>query len=626
MQGAKTPLLSDAAVIVDETKDLDKSELEKQLVEAAPKVLNRLSFQDPPESTPWYRPLGWLFVSVVMLIIVLFNLAFLPLLLIAMIVRGIIFSNLKYHREPKDLKIGIIGGGWAGLQACARFKELGVENVTCFERYDHLGGTWHPNLCYHGLTIHGAMWTTSFSMFPYSEADPKTNTSKFMDEMDGRVNAQEVRRYVRRFAKEKGVLPHYKMNSTVMGIDYDTATRKATVKVTDASGKDSEEGGFDMVIYAAQSSYYDIPKVQGQEDFKGKIYHSMQFRTPEFNDVISNNKKVLVVGGGKGGSDMVINFVDADYKNYEWAVRKNYVFWKYERVFHDRSVLNMFGGFFGLMCFTLSIVFPQLAMLVNWSLGIFCSYGPAHLDAKKFHFGVLSPCQRRSIAKATYRQTEPVKYTSNGVEFKDGTYENFDVVIWATGCRSGFDKLVLNKDNKTFDLAHTAAMYNHFIVPDFPVLASSTQLWTQFGPCRANNTAELATYHLCCRPVLSEEEMLKRTGRQIANSRSATKSFLFHGESVAMAEWIKMHIDLLIAGVTTIPAFLMHGFESFVFNRQTSLVMDIIPGGDVKTPGTPSVPTSFFAVNACIFFVIYFGTVGAAIIAIWQAIVGWTLF
>lgn len=602
-------------------------DLEKKIDEAEPQVLNRASFQSPPESTPIYRPLGWLFVTLIVTVQVILNVILSPILLICIIVRGIIFCNLKYRRPPKDVKIAIIGGGWSGLQACSRFKELGVENITCFERYDDIGGTWHPNLCYHGLTIHGAMTFTSFSKFPYSETDGNIAPSKFLDEMDGRVNAQEVRRYIHRFASAKQLRPHYKFDSTVTGIEYDSKNRKATVHVQSSQGEKSQEKEFDLVVFTSQASFYDIPKLDGQEEFKGEIWHSMQFHTPQFKDAVANKKKVLIVGGGKGGSDMVINFVDAGYDNYTWAVRKNYLFWKYEASFHDRSLKGMFRGFFILMATVVALFSTKLCVLMHWAVGAFVSYGDWHLDLSKFHFGVLSPCQRRSLSKANpYRPTEPVKYTPTGVVFKDGTREDFDVVIWATGCRSGIDKLTFTKDGNPFNMDTKAGMYNHFIVPEFPVLCSGTQLWTTFGPVRSVNTAELAVYHLCVRPELSEAEMLKRTSRQLASARSATKSFLFTSGSVAIVQWLRMHIDLILAGVETVPAFLWHGVESFVFGKQSAIKFDVIPNGSVKTQGVDSVPISAFACNAVLFSSLLLSGLGAIGFFIWQAIVGFNLF
>lgn len=45
-----------------------------------------------------------------------------------------------------------------------------------------------------------------------------------------------------------------------------------------------------------------VPKISGQENFRGKIEHSHSFRSPE----ASTDKRVLVVGAGPSGLDLTL--------------------------------------------------------------------------------------------------------------------------------------------------------------------------------------------------------------------------------------------------------------------------------------------------------------------------------
>jgi len=50
---------------------------------------------------------------------------------------------------------------------------------------------------------------------------------------------------------------------------------------------------------------------------------------------------------------------------------------------------------------------------------------------------------------------------------KDDSNVPADVVLFATGCQSGIDKIRLEKDGTTFSIYLCAKMLDHFIFPDF---------------------------------------------------------------------------------------------------------------------------------------------------------------
>ena len=72
------------------------------------------------------------------------------------------------------------------------------------------------------------------------------------------------------------------------------------------------------------------------------------------------------------------------------------------------------------------------------------------------------------------------------------------------------EKIAFEKDGRPFPIAQDKSLYMHFIVPDFPVLAVAAQLVTSVGPMRGCNTAELAVYHMCVQPRISETRMERR--------------------------------------------------------------------------------------------------------------------
>ena len=225
----------------------------------------------------------------------------------------------------------MIGGGWTGLQCMARLHELGVHDVKGFERHDQWGGTWHRALRYYTVQIHGPMSVTSFKDFPYS---------KEQDINDGKILGEEMLRYVNAFGKEKNLMDAYTFNSQVIEIKYFTkgsSTREATLVLKDSqSGKEWTEGPFDLVIYASQASEPRVPDIPGRKDFKGKVYHSIDFKKEQYDEIIQNEKTVVVVGGSKAGCDLALCFQRSGHDKFRWLYRKPYLFFKYEMFFFSQ--------------------------------------------------------------------------------------------------------------------------------------------------------------------------------------------------------------------------------------------------------------------------------------------------
>lgn len=537
----------------------------------APEPITRFSeLGTAPEKIKWWAPFGFVLVVIFTLLILIPLIILSPLIIIEIIGHRMYVKRYKYHREPKDLKVAIVGGGWGGLQCLERFKQLGVDNVDVFERYDDIGGTWHKNLRYNGLQIHGSMIVTSFDEFPFSEDK---------DVMGGKVLAEEVEKYIHRYVEANKLKPHVHLNSNIDEVHYDSNSKKATVSITDtATGAKRESGPYDMVIWASTAAFGNIPHIKGAENFKGKQMHTTLFRADEFDEIVKNNKKVIVVGGGKAAVDMVLSFRRSGHQNVTWMMRKPYLFYKYEVLLHNGSLLNKIRGVSYLCTMLWTGVSTRLSAFLHWSSGYLYTFGKPHTDFTHFHGGILCPTQRRDIEGTPYMIGEPVSFTETGIVMKDGSEMECDALIWATGNKTGIDTLKLVKDGQPYSLDPKAKLYNHFIVPDFPALASSTALFTTFGPLRGTNSAELTVFHHCIRRPRTEAEMQRAANRQMSKN-SILYSFLWTKKANWIQQWVYFHIDLMLAGITSVEDFLKHALQVFAFSKDTRLRFNILPKG-----------------------------------------------
>ncbi len=522
----------------------------------------------PIEKLKWWAPLGWALVLVSSLIIISALFALSPVILLVIGLQHMYKRGLKYHRKPEDLKVAIIGAGWGGLQCLERFRKLGVTNVDVFERYDNIGGTWHKNLRYNGLQIHGNMTVTSFDSFPYS-TDP--------DVQGGKVLGEEVENYIHRFADAKDLKQNCRFNSNVDSVDYNSETKKGTISITDTvTGKKRESGPYDMVIWASMAAFGDIPNIAGAEKFKGKQLHTTQYKAAEFEDIIKNNKKVVVVGGGKAACDVVLSFRRAGYDNFTWIMRKPYLFYRFEALLHNGSMMNKIRGVSYLCTVLWCSVSMRFSAILHWASGHVYTVGKAHTDFKHFHGGVMCPTQRKDISGVPHQIGEIIGFKDKTVLLKDGGEMDCDVVIWATGNRSGIDTLKLMKDGNQVKLDPKAKLYNHFIVPEVPVMASSTALWTSFGPMRGTNSADLTVHHLCVRKERTQKQMEKVAKRQMS-SNSIIHSFIWAHNACWLQQWVYFHMDLMLQGITPFESFMKHALEVFVMSKETPLQFNILP-------------------------------------------------
>lgn len=552
------------------------------LYNLVPAATKKSDLPPAPESGLWAPCwlLGSIIVTVIFLVV---SLLLLPFILLFAIGRAIAFSCVKYRRDPKEMRVAVIGGGWSGIQCCARLLELGVKPV-CFERCDDLGGTWHPRHRYHGVQIHAPMWVTTFAdksgPVPYS-TDTDTN--------DGKVRGDEMLRFIDKFADQKGLREGppeaqvLRTNSLVRKVKMDSATEKATLTIEDAKTQvERDEGPFDLVIFHALSTEPSTPTFPGQNDFEGQQFHALDFKAKHFQEIVDKKKKVLVLGGSKTGCDMVLNFVRGGYENYVWAYRKPYQFFKYEALSHDRGCYGMFRGFLLVVALFTSLVSPSIMAMMMWGLGLWCTFGghPPVIDAFRFHFGVLCSKQREQlleVPKGNIRAGAGIKkLTKAGVELTTGEHVECDVVLYATGNKTGMEVMEYERDGKPFNMHDDIKCFNHFVVPRFPVLASSSVFITTFGPVRGCNSAELAVYHLCVRQKLTEEYM-ERKASKLWSVNSPITFFLWSRDIPFARNWLLMHIDCILAGIIPVEAYLRHFLEIFVLNHQTSINLKLLP-------------------------------------------------
>lgn len=165
--------------------------------------------------------------------------------------------------------------------------ELGFE-VKCFEAGKNIGGVWHWN-CYPGARVDSAMPVYQFA-FP-EVWKTWTWSCKYPD-------WAEIRRYFDHVDKVLHIKKDVIFDSAVVSSEFDTNTKKWTVKTED--GKVATCRYLIMATgFAAGRHFPDWP---GMETFAGVIHHSSFW--PE-GGVDFSGKRVAVIGTGATGIQII---------------------------------------------------------------------------------------------------------------------------------------------------------------------------------------------------------------------------------------------------------------------------------------------------------------------------------
>ena len=150
----------------------------------------------------------------------------------------------------------VLGAGVAGLQVAEQLLEVGIDCVL-FEKADDVGGVWRSNYVDFGLQVPKELY--EFASYP------------FPSEHGSFPRGPEVQRYIKSFAREKGIYEHIRFNTTVVGMIPKPDQRGWTVKFQ-RSGAVVQEQEFDFVVVS--TGMYGTPFTPTYPDselFEGKL-------------------------------------------------------------------------------------------------------------------------------------------------------------------------------------------------------------------------------------------------------------------------------------------------------------------------------------------------------------------
>ncbi|MGA7357174.1 MAG: NAD(P)/FAD-dependent oxidoreductase [Candidatus Cybelea sp.] len=319
----------------------------------------------------------------------------------------------------QPVQIAVVGGGPAGLSTAGALIKLGAKPVV-FDRNARIGDSWRRR--YDRLHLH--------------------TTRRF----SGLAHYQIPRSYPRYLSRDM-YAEYLQLYAEQLAIDVALGCSVETIGL--AAWSDREKPAFDLqtskgrtlasAVVVATGMFGEpvTPRVAGLEDYCGMALHACAYQSGKAFAA----KRVLVVGLGNTGAEIATDLVDRGAEYVAVSVRST-------PPVVLRDLLGVPVQLFGI---ALSRVAPATAdrigqALSRLAIGDLSRYGLRAPDWLPFSsrripvidVGFLGHLKRGTV---TVRPTI-ARFTERGVLYGDGFAEEFDAVIFATGYRTGLERLL----------------------------------------------------------------------------------------------------------------------------------------------------------------------------------------
>jgi cation diffusion facilitator CzcD-associated flavoprotein CzcO len=346
-------------------------------------------------------------------------------------------------------KVAVIGAGAGGTCAAKYMIEAGVD-VTVYEAGSHIGGLWvydndnGRSQAYRHLSIISSRRYTRFTDYDFDEQTPRFPTHR------------DMARYLDAYARQFGVTERVRFGSSVTEVkpEFAPGSEPPRWRVATADGR---ADAYDAVLVA--TGHLNEPNnVHRFSVFTGQYLHSSAYRIPD----PFARKRVCVVGIGNSGVDIASGVC---------TVAERTVIVVRSGVIIQPKVL--FGVPFSDIAIGLRkwwIPAGLRAKIMSWL--VFTAHG----DLRKL--GIPSP-EKRTHPTLSESIVMDIEYNRVSVKpditeihgqkltFADGTTEEFDVLVGATGYKVHLPFL---SDDVVPVTGNHVDLYKRIFVPDWPGL------------------------------------------------------------------------------------------------------------------------------------------------------------
>lgn len=179
--------------------------------------------------------------------------------------------------------------GQAGISLAARLKSMGVETLVV-DRHARVGDSWR--LRYDTVTLNTPTFTDHYPFMKYPENWPEW------------LNRDQTAEFLEHYSQIMGL--NVRLNTTVCSVR--RLGSRHEIRVNGPCGEDVLHSEQVVLATGVYSDVPIIPNFNGQETFRGLIYHSIEHQSARHIPDLGN-KKIVVIGCSTSGHDIAQDFV-----------------------------------------------------------------------------------------------------------------------------------------------------------------------------------------------------------------------------------------------------------------------------------------------------------------------------
>ena len=347
----------------------------------------------------------------------------------------------------ENKRVCIIGAGCSGLAAIKNLVQAGVRDIVCYEKNDQIGGNWvytagesHSSVC-ETTHIISSKKLSEYIDFPMPDDYPDYPSHN------------QILKYFQSYADHFDLRKFIQFNTAIEKVEK-LENEKWKVKLNIG-----EEKIFDYLMVA--NGHHSVPRMPDfPGKFEGEILHSHAYKTNQGYE----GKRVLVIGAGNSGCDCAVEISRvADYVAISLR-RPYYIIPKFlmgKPTDTYNELLTKLPGF-------VQRISQRVSLLL--SVGDYQNYG---LEKPDYSITKCHPVLNSELLyKIRHGKVHPKKgierFEGKKVYFKDGTSEDFDVILAATGYKITFP--FFDKKFVDYSESERIPLYLRMIDPKHPSL------------------------------------------------------------------------------------------------------------------------------------------------------------